>query len=166
MLDIVMRMIIIMFMNTCLRCGKIWEGRTEGRPKNCPGCKSPRWDAAKATVNEAGRAARLVSEALKRGDLMKQPCEVCGSTMRVEGHHEDYSKPLEVKWLCKLHHRQRHIEIGDPLMATDGDTLSFRNVDPDLRWKLKLKAARSGQSLRDYCIEKLSAIDADFPELN
>jgi hypothetical protein len=35
--------------------------------------------------------------------LVPQPCEVCGAT-KVEKHHPDYSKPLEVRWLCREHH--------------------------------------------------------------
>lgn len=42
--------------------------------------------------------------------LEKQPCEVCGSSVKPEAHHDDYSKPLDVRWLCFDHHRQWHTE--------------------------------------------------------
>jgi hypothetical protein len=51
-----------------------------------------------------------VGNAIKNGRLIKQPCEVCGAK-EVQAHHEDYSKPLEVNWLCVKHHNERHIEI-------------------------------------------------------
>jgi hypothetical protein len=35
---------------------------------------------------------------------------VCGRT-RSHAHHDDYSKPLDVIWLCSTHHRSRHIEM-------------------------------------------------------
>jgi hypothetical protein len=41
------------------------------------------------------------------GKLKRQPCEVCGATENIERHHEDYSKPLDVQWLCPTHHRER-----------------------------------------------------------
>jgi hypothetical protein len=40
------------------------------------------------------------------GKIKKLPCEVCGAS-HVEAHHPDYSKPLEVEWLCPEHHRER-----------------------------------------------------------
>ena len=43
---------------------------------------------------------------LKAGRLIKQPCEVCGDT-NVEAHHKDYTKPLEINWLCIPHHNER-----------------------------------------------------------
>jgi len=52
-----------------------------------------------------------VKAALKSGKLIKHPC-FCGE-LKVEGHHEDYSKPLDVTWLCPLHHAERHIEINN-----------------------------------------------------
>jgi len=39
--------------------------------------------------------------------LKRQPCEVCGS-LDTQAHHDDYSKPLEVRWLCQLHHSRVH----------------------------------------------------------
>lgn len=44
---------------------------------------------------------------IKRGTLVPQPCEVCGSSL-VQPHHEDYDKPREVRWLCKAHHKDEH----------------------------------------------------------
>ena len=49
-----------------------------------------------------------VNNAIRDGKLMKQPCEVCGSTAKVHGHHDDYSKPLDVRWLCPKHHAEWH----------------------------------------------------------
>jgi len=45
---------------------------------------------------------------LKRGKLVRQPCEVPGCTNPSQMHHDDYDKPLEVRWLCAQHHRQWH----------------------------------------------------------
>lgn len=50
-------------------------------------------------------AHRLVSIAVREGRLLREPCQVCGSTIRVDGHHQDYAKPLEVIWLCRSCHQ-------------------------------------------------------------
>lgn len=61
---------------------------------------------------ELHRVYRRVNYALNTGKLTKLPCEVCGSE-KVVAHHEDYSRPLEVTWLCREHHGQRHREINE-----------------------------------------------------
>lgn len=53
-------------------------------------------------------AHKLVRTALRNGTLVKENCFVCGSSNHVEAHHEDYAKPLEVVWLCRFDHAQRH----------------------------------------------------------
>jgi ribosomal protein S27AE len=45
---------------------------------------------------------------IKLGRLIRQPCDVCGDIL-VEAHHDDYLKPLEVRWLCGHHHREHHM---------------------------------------------------------
>lgn len=59
--------------------------------------------AAAARHPEKCAARIAVSTAIASGRLVKQPCEVCGAK-KVHGHHEDYSKQLEVNWLCCKHH--------------------------------------------------------------
>lgn len=60
-------------------------------------------------LNPEKRSARKeVHKALLRGDLKRKPCEECGSIKRVQAHHHDYSKPLDVKWLCTLCHGKEH----------------------------------------------------------
>lgn len=43
----------------------------------------------------------------KRGHLVPEPCFGCGSE-EVEMHHHDYSKPLDVEWLCRPCHMELH----------------------------------------------------------
>lgn len=58
-------------------------------------------------------AAEIVSRAVKLGVLTRAPCAICGTTDRVEAHHTDYTKPLDVTWLCYLHHRHAHGQLLD-----------------------------------------------------
>jgi len=51
------------------------------------------------------KAHQAVSYAIKTGKLTKKPCLMCGSTIKINAHHMDYSKPLNVIWLCKDHHK-------------------------------------------------------------
>jgi len=66
------------------------------------------WDEAHPEIAAARHAAR---DAVRTGYLIRQPCVVCGSTEQIEGHHPDYSKPLEVVWLCAPCHRDEHVRL-------------------------------------------------------
>ena len=65
--------------------------------------------------NPAKNAAQTrVYNAVKRGDLVRPSvCSRCPETHRIEGHHDDYGKPLEVMWLCTACHRARHKELRE-----------------------------------------------------
>lgn len=52
-------------------------------------------------------AHTAVGNALRDGRLQREPCVFCG-TEKVHGHHRDYSKPLEVVWLCPKCHTRLH----------------------------------------------------------
>lgn len=63
--------------------------------------------------NRKRKAQIYVGNAVRDGRLDKEPCEVCGSTDRIHGHHDDYSKPLDVRWLCPKHHGLVHRQINE-----------------------------------------------------
>lgn len=53
------------------------------------------------------QAHTITGNAIRDGRLVKQPCEVCGNPI-VHAHHDDYTKPLDVRWLCVEHHTEHH----------------------------------------------------------
>ncbi len=53
-------------------------------------------------------ARSTTNNAIASGILFRKPCEVCGINMNVEAHHDDYTQPLNVKWLCIKHHKELH----------------------------------------------------------
>lgn len=55
---------------------------------------------------EKWRARQLLRYAVKIGQIKKMSC-ACGKK-ETEGHHPDYSKPLEIVWLCVKHHHELH----------------------------------------------------------
>lgn len=62
------------------------------------------------TENKHKRNAHnKVARALFNGKIKRRSdCEVCGSDEKIEAHHHDYSKPLDVIWLCVKCHKQEH----------------------------------------------------------
>lgn len=62
---------------------------------------------------EKYRAHTAVSNAVRDGRLVKPSCcSGCGAETRLHGHHDDYSRPLDVMWLCAACHKARHKELG------------------------------------------------------
>lgn len=51
------------------------------------------------------RAHFVVRDAVRSGRLERESCSICGE-LKADAHHEDYSKPLDVIWLCRTHHRR------------------------------------------------------------
>ncbi len=46
---------------------------------------------------------------VQNGNIKRGKCEICAETKDIEGHHFDYSKPLDVIWLCTVHHKAVHM---------------------------------------------------------
>jgi len=69
------------------------------------------------------KAHRAVQRAVRNGSLKPLPCEVCGIPegmgVLIQAHHEDYDRPLEVKWLCARHHTIRHAGRSYEQMGRD-----------------------------------------------
>jgi hypothetical protein len=58
---------------------------------------------------EKYNAHKLVQKALRDGILIKENCLVCNND-KTQAHHKEYSKPLEVIWLCSKCHMKEHVK--------------------------------------------------------
>lgn len=105
----------------CVKCGRNFRLTPAGivhRTRICSPCRNPyerhKRSNAATTAKHPDRAfARYEAyKAIQRGDLVRQPCEVCGIGS-TQAHHPDYSKPLDVNWLCVNHHRLEHLRLKE-----------------------------------------------------
>jgi hypothetical protein len=54
------------------------------------------------------QARYALNQAVRKGRIRRQNCSNCGTDKNVQGHHVDYTKPLEVAWLCRSCHSSLH----------------------------------------------------------
>lgn len=80
------------------------------------------------------RARAKVYQAIQNGHLTVQPCTRLGIDChgRMEAHHTDYSKPLDVVWLCSYHHRKADAEMGKVARIPTGLMLSQTCLSCDI----------------------------------
>jgi hypothetical protein len=124
-------------------------------------CAVIRYDDAVEVVSYkiAAAAHQAVAKALRRGDLVRQPCEVCGAEKTV-AHHDDYSKPLDVRWLCRSDHRHWHNanpgqQIVDWPTATSELERATVYLPPELAETLRVTADIEYRSLSAEIVYRL-----------
>ena len=89
--------------------------------KNCNNLHHQQWrsnhkqrinqlkDTYRANNPEKISAQKLLSRAIERGDIVRPLfCGMCGESCKPDGHHADYTKPLDITWLCRKCHRLVH----------------------------------------------------------
>jgi hypothetical protein len=79
-----------------------WRSKPAGHAKMRAGVA-----ASRRRHPEKQRARAILNDAIRRGVVHKGACYAAGleCTAGIEGHHDDYSKPLEPTWTCRKHHR-------------------------------------------------------------
>ena len=105
----------------------------------------------------------MVAEAVKGNLLRRSSCEACGSQSNVDGHHDDYSQPLSVRWLCRSHHLMTHrtpgFKIGGGNDAPTFDMSRLGMLCPGSRYDSRRKRRADGSYVSDAekavdCIER------------
>lgn len=54
--------------------------------------------------NKKWKARCLINRLIRDGYLQKEDCAICGSSEKIEAHHENYDIPNCIIWLCAKHH--------------------------------------------------------------
>lgn len=66
----------------------------------------------RAKYNEKARATDKVHYAVKHNKIQKpNVCSRCNKTCTPQAHHYDYTKPLDVIWLCEKCHAEIHVAL-------------------------------------------------------
>lgn len=100
---------------TCSKCNGDLEQNRIGVSRYCLSCANAVARATRKRHSELNPIQRMKANCrsylnvyIRRGKIIPQPCEICNSTINIEAHHDDYTKPLDVKWLCRQHHLDHH----------------------------------------------------------
>lgn len=56
-------------------------------------------------------ARKKLNYAVKSGKIERQCCFKCGNP-NTHAHHKDYTNPLDVVWLCAIHHAEIHYPLN------------------------------------------------------
>jgi ribosomal protein S27AE len=57
------------------------------------------------------KAVWTLNNAVRDGKVERGLCEGCGTTVNVQGHHDNYDEPLKVRWLCTTCHATHHAAV-------------------------------------------------------
>lgn len=98
------------------------------------------------------KANLLVALACKSEELVRpDKCQTCGKPGKILAHHDDYDKPLEVRWLCSACHGKAHAghsntRLPDSIKAAHR---TFGQVTlQDVAWALGLQYSTVHRRLR------------------
>jgi hypothetical protein len=94
----------------CSRCGGPQDRQGQ---RYCRACHAaymrenrPAYSELSPEERAKGNARSMARVYQRRGKIVPQPCEQCGAP--AQKHHDDYSRPLDVRWLCRKHHMELH----------------------------------------------------------
>jgi glutamate synthase domain-containing protein 2 len=60
------------------------------------------------------KARELTRQAIRSGRLVRPKiCSICDAERKIQAHHVDYSKPLEIMWLCVDCHKKQHLKYQE-----------------------------------------------------
>lgn len=95
------------------------------------------------------KARALTRSFIRKGILIRLPCEVCGKK-KVDSHHTDYSQPKKIMWLCRKHHALWHSKNGyPPGISREGDFFSLA-VRRSLGFRIREESEKRGMSIKEF----------------
>lgn len=104
-----------------------------------------------ANLEKRDWARGCVERATVNGELVRpKSCQECWRERMVHAHHEDYLKPLDVKWLCRKCHYKRH--YGD---NPHKGVLNLRGLDEAFLKRLKMAVIMRETTTKEFVISAI-----------
>ncbi len=113
-----------MYCSTCLTEENLMPKPYNGHSYRCRNCNTAKVKKYRETEDGKAKTYKAVNKYHKnnvekvkaryqarRYSEVPKKCSECSLSGSVDGHHNDYSKPLEVQWLCRQCHANVHREI-------------------------------------------------------
>ena len=104
---------------TCVKCNNPLEPQRVGKHSYCLSCHAsnmrkvrPKHKDLKPLAEFKANARGYANAYLNKGVFKKCECSKCGNP-KAEKHHHDYSKPLEITWLCRKCHLDHHKQLDN-----------------------------------------------------
>lgn len=106
-------------------CSKCQANRPGKSSRYCNPCHAenmrisrPKYSDLSAEQKRKGAARSHLHIAVKRGQIAKLPCNICGDE-KSQAHHRDYDDHLDVRWLCRECHLLVHrmLSVAVPSLA-------------------------------------------------
>ncbi len=119
----------------CSHCGGPQDRDGQRYCKACHADFMRVWRRSNRLTGEAKKrqAARGYARVyLTRGKIKRLPCEICGS-QESQMHHEDYDRPLEVRWLCRpchlaIHRGEAQLSTEAPVVVVESEVVTIFGV--------------------------------------
>lgn len=94
------------------------------------------------------RAHAAVFKSRREFKIHTSPCCICGDVNAV-AHHDDYTQPFRVAWLCNAHHRQRHVELGWGV-AIKGKVGGIRKREEEIPLLVRISRAAAKKAILEH----------------
>jgi hypothetical protein len=72
------------------------------------GYKTEEYRKYRKKYPEKVKAQQKLNREFRKGNIKRSPCYKCGEIYKVHAHHPNYCKPLEIIWVCSIHHKELH----------------------------------------------------------
>lgn len=117
-------------------------------------------------------ARRAVRDAIKRGELVRpDTCQKCGTKpprardgrSNIHGHHHDYSKPLDVEWICAMCHRKETPlpeKMGAQVFGSRNGAAKLTEADVVSARRLRAKGLTYKAIAERFGVDKMTALRA------
>lgn len=167
MLQLICNSYIRSYIKQCEQCGIEFDPSRDTAKFCSPKCRVSNNRKTSITHHVSRKAHDAVSRAVKTGKLTQLSCEECGKIPSEAHHHKGYATEnwLEVKWLCRSHHKLAHPITPNVTLSDPNVTLSFKFTIKRNKTDDTSNPIREAKYWYDIPLAAVPVVQKGWPEL-